>query len=126
MPHVRVAFETFDNCCEYAWEQWRLDRPDEFMLWGQHLREIADAEGGKKFWMEGKWMKHLGEVPGYVHGLINIYFPGYMYDKKHRDRFFKEYRHCLVDQFAKFTGTRDYDSKNIDGEVVFKPGEDND
>ncbi len=117
---IKVAFKTFDECCEYAWKEYRATYPHEASLWVAHVKSVSESEEDNRHWIEGKWMRHLGEIPKFVHGLVNLYFPGFLYDKGHRDQFFKQASFCLVNQKEAFHGSRLTKSHGRE-DVEFRP-----
>ena len=105
MVLTRVAYADFDACCERAWIEWRKDRPLEAAEFGKFMADTRHAGEANRGWSNGKMYKHVGEVPSFVHGIINIHYPGFMRDTPHRDRFFKKSPFCRINDES-FTGTK--------------------
>lgn len=82
----------------------------EMSMWNKYMSDIRARSETNKAWSEGKLFKHVGEIPSYVYGIVDMYFKGFMNDKSLRDRFFNKHAFCRVNESTNFAGTKGRDT----------------
>ena len=116
-PNVIVKWDQFDKCTDHALKSWRDDRPEEALkFFVAHMRDIKDCRP-QTVLNNGRTFRHAAEIPAYVSGMITLYFPSWLHDKSHRDRFLSRLA-CFRVHEGVFKGT-----KGGNETAYFKPGE---